>query len=76
VAVVVPLRGWSIYGGPGGPLKNPRARAALLAALGRHLARRIPLHRLPLHVNDPAFADRCCALLLGMLGRATRAEAG
>lgn len=76
VAVVVPLRGWSIYGGPGGPLHDAGARAALLAALGRYLARRIPVHRLPLHINDPAFADHCCAVLLGMLGRAARAEAG
>lgn len=76
VAVVVPLRGWSIYGGPGGPLHDAAARAAFLAALGRHLARRMPVHRLPLHINHPAFADHCWAVLLGMLGRETRAEAG
>jgi uncharacterized protein (UPF0261 family) len=67
-AVFVPLKGWSIYGGPGGPLHDPAADAALVRALADHLDPRIPLRRLDLHINDPAFADACVDALLAMLG--------
>lgn len=77
VALVVPMQGWSVYGRPGGPLDVPGARAAFLRALDRTLHRRVLVHRLPLHVNDPAFVDHCCAVLLDFLGRAAaRAAAG
>jgi uncharacterized protein (UPF0261 family) len=67
VAMVLPLKGWSIYGAPGGPLHDAEAERAFVRALTRSLRKDIPLHRLPLHINDPAFADRCVALLLDML---------
>lgn len=67
VAVVLPLKGWSVYGAPGGPLHDPTADAAFVRSLTRRLQKDIPVHRLPLHINDPAFADQCCALLLEML---------
>ncbi|HET7874690.1 MAG TPA: Tm-1-like ATP-binding domain-containing protein [Methylomirabilota bacterium] len=77
VALLLPLKGWSVYGAPGGPLHDAGARAAFVRALTRHLRRDIPVHRLPLHINDPAFADRCCAVLLELLGAdAARAQAG
>ena len=77
VAVVLPLKGWSVYGGPGGPLHDARARAMFVEALTRALRKEIPVHRLPLHINEPAFADHCCAVLLEMLeARAARAQAG
>ncbi|HEY7678439.1 MAG TPA: Tm-1-like ATP-binding domain-containing protein, partial [Candidatus Methylomirabilis sp.] len=66
-AVLVPLRGWSAYGGPGGPLHDPEADAALVRALAQHLDPRIPVRRLDLHINDPAFADACVDTLLAML---------
>jgi uncharacterized protein (UPF0261 family) len=69
VAVVLPLKGWSIYGAPGGPLHDAEADQAFVRALTRALRKDIPLHRLPLHINDPALADQCCALLLAMLAR-------
>jgi uncharacterized protein (UPF0261 family) len=72
-AVLVPLRGWSVYGGPGGPLHNPDADTALVEALSTHLDRRIPLRRLDLHINDPAFADACVDTLLEMVGRPAEA---
>jgi uncharacterized protein (UPF0261 family) len=71
VAVVIPLKGWSVYGAAGGPLHDPVADAAFVRSLTRFLRKDIPLQRLPLHINDPAFADRCCALLLEMLGSGT-----
>lgn len=67
VAVVLPLKGWSIYGAPGGPLHDAAADAALVRSLTRVLRRDIPVHRLPLHINDAGFADFCCRLLEEML---------
>lgn len=67
VAVVLPEKGWSIYGAPGGPLHDAAADAAFVRALTQGLRRDIPVHRLPLHINDPAFAEHCCELLRGFL---------
>lgn len=67
VAVVLPERGWSIYGAPGGPLHDAAADAVFVRSLTRGLRGDIPVHRLPLHINDPAFAEHCCELLLGFL---------
>ncbi len=67
VAVVLPLKGWSIYGAPGGPLHDAEADAALVRSLSRALRRDIPVHRLPLHINDAGVADLCCQLLEEML---------
>ena len=73
-AVFVPLRGWSVYGGPGGPLRDPEADAALVRALAERLDARVPLHRLDLHINDPAFADTCVDTLLAMLAARTEVK--
>lgn len=67
VAVFVPMRGWSAYGAPGGPLHDPEANARLVRALAERLDARIPLHRLDLAINDPAFAEACVEALLAML---------
>jgi uncharacterized protein (UPF0261 family) len=67
VAVVLPLKGWSIYGAPGGPLHDAAADAALVRHLTRALRRDIPVHRLHLHINDAGVADYCCQLLEEML---------
>ncbi len=74
VAVVLPLKGWSIYGAPGGPLHDAAADAVFMRRLTRTLRPDIPVHRLPLHINDTGFADFCCQLLEGMLaGRTAQA---
>lgn len=67
VGLVLPEKGWSVYGAPGGPLHDAPADAALVRALTRALRRDIPVHRLPLHINEAGFADFCCSLLEGML---------
>jgi uncharacterized protein (UPF0261 family) len=67
VAFVLPEKGWSIYGAPGGPLHDAAANAAFVRSLTRGLRRDIPVHRLPLHINEPAFAEYCCGLLRGFL---------
>ena len=72
--VFVPLRGWSVYGGSGGPLHDPQADAALVRALADRLDSRIPIHRLDLHINDPDFADACVHALLAMLTARTEVK--
>lgn len=67
VALVLPEKGWSIYGAPGGPLHDALADAALVRSLTQGLRRDIPVHRLPLHINEAGFADFCCSLLEEML---------
>jgi uncharacterized protein (UPF0261 family) len=67
VAVVIPLKGWSVYGAPGGPLHDPAALAAFLRELERTLRSDIPVHRLEIHINEPGFAEHCATLLLDML---------
>jgi uncharacterized protein (UPF0261 family) len=74
-AVLLPEKGWSSYGGPGGPLHDAAADAALVRALEARLPPRVPLRKLPLHVNDPEFADACADTLLSMLGSRPGAEA-
>jgi uncharacterized protein (UPF0261 family) len=69
VAVVLPLKGWSIYGAPGGPLHDAEADATLVRQLTRALRRDIPVHRLPRHINDAEVSDLCCQLLEEMLKR-------
>lgn len=67
VAFVLPEKGWSIYGAPGGPLYDAAANAVFVRSLTQGLRRDIPVHRLPLHINDPAFAEHCCELLRDFL---------
>jgi uncharacterized protein (UPF0261 family) len=68
VAVVLPLKGWSVYGAPGGPLHDAAGDAAFVRALTGTLREGIPVDRLPLHINDPGVAEHCCAVLQRMLG--------
>ncbi len=72
VAMVLPMKGWSIYGAPGGPLHDAVADAAFVQSLTRTLRKDIPIHRLPLHINDPEFAEHCCQLLMEFLAKRRR----
>jgi len=69
VAMVLPLKGWSIYGAPGGPLHDASADAAFVQSLTRTLRKDIAVHKLPLHINDRAFAEHCCQLLMEFLAK-------
>jgi uncharacterized protein (UPF0261 family) len=75
VAMVLPLKGWSIYGAPGGPLHDAAADAAFVQSVTRGLRKDIPFHRLPLHINEPAFAEHCCRLLLEFLAKPVALQA-
>jgi len=58
-AVLIPLRGWSIYGARGGPLYDEAGYTDFLKALKNHLRADIGLEEVNAHINDAFFADRC-----------------
>jgi Uncharacterized conserved protein len=68
VTVLLPLRGLSVIGAPGGPFHWPEADAALFEALRRDLRPDIPVIEMDCEVNAPEFAHRCAAELLANLG--------
>jgi uncharacterized protein (UPF0261 family) len=55
--VLVPLKGFSHPNHEGRPLHNPAGVRAFVRGLRGELDPAVPLRLLPLHVNDPAFAD-------------------
>ena len=63
-AVLVPLKGWSIYGGDGGPLHDPQGYNMFVKSLKRHLRRDIRYEEIDAHINDRHFADACVNVLL------------
>jgi uncharacterized protein (UPF0261 family) len=68
VTVLLPLRGGSVIGAPGGPFHDPDADAALYSALKTGLRKDLQVKALDCNVNDPAFADACAQTLLRELG--------
>jgi hypothetical protein len=50
-------------------LHDAAADAAFVQSLTRALRQDIPVHKLPLHINDPAFAEHCCRLLMELLAK-------
>lgn len=67
VTVVLPLRGGSMIGAPGGPFHDPAADAALFSALKQSLRADIPVQELDCAINDAVFADACAKTLLRQL---------
>jgi len=65
--VLIPLRGFSMLDSPGERFWDPAADAAFIAALRTDLRPGIGVEELDANINDPQFADRAAALLLGML---------
>ena len=65
--VLIPLRGFSMLDSPGERFWDPAADAAFVAALRAALRPDIVVEAMDANINDPHFADRAAALLLGML---------
>ena len=63
-AVLIPLRGWSVYGAKGGPLYDEVAYKMFLKTLKNHLGAHIRLEEVDAHINDALFADRCVKRLV------------
>ena len=68
--VLIPRRGVSVIGAPGGPFHDPGADAALFGALEGGLRPGLPCTSLDCGINDPAFARACVEALLAMLAPA------
>jgi uncharacterized protein (UPF0261 family) len=66
VTVMIPLRGVSVIGAPGGPFHDPDADAALHEALRANLRRDIPVREFDCAINDAPFADACARELLAL----------
>ncbi len=63
-AVLIPLRGWSIYGAKGGPLYDEVGYTNFLKALKNRLRADIGLEEVDAHINDVPFVDRCVKQLV------------
>lgn len=71
-AVMVPTKGLSLIGVPGGPISEPDADAALIAALREHLPSSIPLEVVQTDINSPEFGEAVATRFLAMLEAARR----
>ena len=63
-AVLIPLRGWSIYGAKGGPLYDEAGNSIFLRTLRNHLSARVSLEEVDAHINDALFVDQCVKQLV------------
>ncbi len=63
-AVLIPLKGWSVYGAPGGVLYDGAGNRILLKALKKGLREDIPLREIDAHINDDLFVDACVNQLI------------
>ena len=68
VTVLLPLRGGSVIGAPGGPFHDAIADVALYAALKTHLRADIQVVELDCAINEAAFAESCAQALMRQLG--------
>ena len=66
-AVLIPLRGWSIYGAKGGPLYDEVGYTNFLKALKNHLRADIGLEEVDAHINDALFVERCVKQLVDFM---------
>jgi uncharacterized protein (UPF0261 family) len=62
-AFLLPLRGWTVVAGPGGPLYDPEGNKAFAQALRAHLAPEVRLVEVDAELNDP----KCAALAVALL---------
>ena len=65
-AVLVPMGGFSSEDRPGGAIEDPALRHAFADALEGALPPRIPVRRLPWHVNDTPCAEAAAAALAAL----------
>lgn len=71
VRLLLPLGGLSMLDRPGQAFHDPEANAALFAAVQQHFqpSEHHQLQALPVHINDPAFAEALAAATLELMGR-------
>jgi len=66
-AVFIPLKGWSVYGAPGGVLYDGTGNRALLKALKDRIRKDIDLREIDAHINDDLFVDACVNQLINYM---------
>jgi uncharacterized protein (UPF0261 family) len=64
VTVLIPQKGFSVIGAPGGAFSFPDADRAFVEALRSNLRAGIEMVNLDCNVNDAEFAERCARTLL------------
>jgi uncharacterized protein (UPF0261 family) len=69
-AILIPLRGWSIYGSKGGPLYDEMGYEVFLKALKGHLNAGVLLEEIDAHINDTLFVARCVNQLADFMNEA------
>jgi uncharacterized protein (UPF0261 family) len=67
VEVLIPGTGWSVYGGPGGPLYDLAGNQTLVDAFVGQIKPGILVRQLDMHINDTAFAAACVESLQRLL---------
>jgi len=67
VSVILPLKGGSMIGAPGGAFHDPAADTALYTSLKAGLRKNIPVKELDCAINEPVFAEACAAELLRLM---------
>jgi uncharacterized protein (UPF0261 family) len=63
-AVLIPLRGWSVYGAPGGVLHDGAVYRIFLKTLKDRLRKDIELTVMDANINDDSFVDACVDQLI------------
>lgn len=67
-AVLVPLRGWSVYGAEGGPFHDSKAYEIFVQVLRSNLKKSIQFEEIDAQINDPLFVNSCVKILLNFIG--------
>ena len=71
-AVLIPLKGWSVYGREGGPLHDPQGDKIFVKALKQHLKEHVRLDEIDAHINDHLFARTCVHVLSELMEETKR----
>jgi uncharacterized protein (UPF0261 family) len=66
-AVLIPLKGWSVYGAPGGVLYDGTGNRIFRNALKDRLRKDIELREIDAHINDGLFVDACVEQLIAFM---------
>ena len=72
--LLIPLRGFSMYAKPGGPLYDAKGDRIFISALTRGLKPHIRVLEQDAWINDPSFAEHAANLLLEMLSGKSAAK--
>ncbi|HYI33742.1 MAG TPA: Tm-1-like ATP-binding domain-containing protein [Glaciibacter sp.] len=72
--VMVPTRGLSLIGVPGGPISDARADAAVIDGLRESLPASIPLEVFDTDINSAEFGNAVAERFLGMLAQSARSR--